>query len=87
MEFEYDPPKSASNYLKHGIDFEEGQNLWKDGRGVEIKVGSSAEQRSVFIARYRDKHWTAVFTYRNDRIRLISIRRARLKEIMLYDNR
>lgn len=30
MEFEYDPAKSTTNLLKHGIDFEEAQSLWED---------------------------------------------------------
>lgn len=28
--FEYDTNKSQSNKQKHGIDFEEAQQLWKD---------------------------------------------------------
>ena len=28
MDFEFDPDKSASNKLKHGIDFMEAQDLW-----------------------------------------------------------
>ncbi len=87
MDFEYDPQKSESNKIKHGIDFEEGQELWKDNKGAEIAVASGSEARYVLIARYREKHWAAVYTYRGDNIRLISIRRARLKEIMIYDNR
>ena len=30
MQFEYDPNKSDSNLEKHGIDFEEAQELWND---------------------------------------------------------
>jgi hypothetical protein len=30
MKFEFDPNKSASNKIKHGIDFEEAQKLWLD---------------------------------------------------------
>nr|WP_283171045.1 hypothetical protein [Curtanaerobium respiraculi] len=35
MEFEYDPAKSASNKLKHGIDFEDGKALWDDPIALE----------------------------------------------------
>jgi uncharacterized DUF497 family protein len=28
--FEFDPEKSNSNKLKHGIDFIDGQKLWDD---------------------------------------------------------
>ena len=32
-----------------------------------------------------DKHWSAVITYRNDSIRLISVRRSRDEEVALYE--
>jgi len=31
MEFEFDPAKSATNKVKHGLDFVEAQELWRDG--------------------------------------------------------
>jgi uncharacterized protein len=30
MNFEYHPRKSATNKSKHGIDFDEAQELWND---------------------------------------------------------
>jgi len=30
MEFEFDPQKSDRNKIKHGIDFNEAQELWND---------------------------------------------------------
>ncbi len=87
MDFEYDQQKSESNKIKHGIDFEESQILWNDERGHELAVESSNESRHVLIARYVERHWSAVYTYRGNNIRIISVRRARLKEIALYDNR
>ena len=87
MEFEYDPQKSESNKIKHDIDFEEAKILWSDERGYQIAVEAGGEGRHVLIARHRERHWTAVFTYRAERTRIISVRRARVKEIMLYDNR
>jgi uncharacterized DUF497 family protein len=32
-----------------------------------------------------NKHWSAVVTYREDRIRLISVRRSRDEEVALYE--
>jgi uncharacterized DUF497 family protein len=32
-----------------------------------------------------DKHWSAVVTYREDSIRIISVRRARDEEIRIYE--
>ncbi|MTJ06079.1 MAG: BrnT family toxin [Sediminimonas qiaohouensis] len=31
------------------------------------------------------RHWTAVYTYRGDRVRIISVRRARKQEIDYYE--
>ena len=45
MEFEYDPKKSISNLLKHGIDFMRAQRLW-DSPTVEVSVnGDYGEER------------------------------------------
>lgn len=32
------------------------------------------------------KHWSAVVTYREGRVRLISVRRSRKKEVELYES-
>jgi len=87
MDFEYDPDKSESNKIKHGIDFEEAKLLWNDKRGYELAVTANRELRRILIANLFDKHWTAVFTVRGPKTRIISVRRARLMEIALYDNR
>ena len=87
MDFEFDPHKSESNKDKHKINFEDAQGLWEDSRGCEFRVEVKGEIRIVLIAKHRQRHWTAVYTLRGSKIRLISVRRARVKEIALYDNR
>ena len=87
MAFEYDPDKSRSNKKKHGIDFEEAQRLWADGNLVEYRVKVMSEVRYVVIGMIEDKHWTTVVTYREDNIRIISVRRSREKEIKGYESR
>ena len=84
--FEYDVTKSKANLEKHGIDFHAAQELWRDPNGVEIQVNSETEPRFIFIGQLRDKYWSAVFTYRGENIRLISVRRSRVKEIELYES-
>ncbi len=80
MEFEFDPVKSASNKEKHGIDFVEAQILWLDSMLLEIPARTSDEPRFVIIGRIGDGHWSGVVTYREDRIRIISVRRSRKEE-------
>ena len=85
MDFEFDPRKSAANKRKHGIDFDEAQALWDDPDLLEIPARALDEPRHVVIGRIGDKHWSAIITYREDRIRLISVRRSRGEEVELYE--
>ena len=86
MSFEYDPNKSLTNMDKHGIDFDEAQNLWQDESRVLLPASLNGEDRVLMIAIYRGKHWTAVYTMRGEKIRIISVRRSRAKEINYYEN-
>ncbi|NKC17148.1 MAG: BrnT family toxin [Gammaproteobacteria bacterium] len=85
-EFEYDEAKSRANLKKHGIDFFSAQELWNDPDALEIKASSADEPRFLVIGLIQGKHWSAVVTYREDKIRLISVRRSRKKEVLLYES-
>ena len=52
MRFEYDPHKSSSNADKHGIDFEEAQDLWDDKWRLAARVQRKGEERCLLSARY-----------------------------------
>ena len=80
MDFEFDASKSKANLEKHGIDFVEAQRLWKDEDRLEIPARAEDEPRYVLIAALGQKLWSAFFTYRKGRVRLISVRRARQEE-------
>lgn len=84
-EFEFDDDKSGANLAKHGIDFEAAQELWQDPDLLEIQAKTEGEPRFLIIGRIEAKHWSAVVTYREGRIRLISVRRARKREVELYE--
>ncbi len=86
MEFEFDPKKSDANKTKHGIDFIEAQELWNDIDYLEIPAKTTDEARFLVIGKIGEKHWTGIITYRNDNIRIISMRRARNEEIELYES-
>ena len=86
MNFEFDPEKSDINKNKHGIDFVEAQELWGDIDLLEIPAKTSNEQRFLVIGKIGKKHWAGIITYRNDDIRIISVRRARKEEIELYES-
>ena len=86
MEFEFDRRKSQMNKKKHGIDFIEAQSLWNDPDRIEIPAKTIDEQRFLLIGRISDKHWSSIITYRNDRIRIVSVRRSRKEEIEIYES-
>ncbi len=85
MNFEFDQRKSESNKKKHGIDFTEAQELWDDPELLEIPLKSADEPRTLLIGRISGKHWSAIITYRKERIRIISVRRSRTEERDLYE--
>ena len=84
--FDYDKHKSESNKKKHGINFVEAQALWLDSNLIEIPALTTDEPRFLVLGKIRDKHWSAVVTYRNGSIRLISVRRSRTEEIEIYES-
>jgi hypothetical protein len=85
MEFEFDPAKSGVNRNKHGIDFVDAQVLWDDPDFVEVPATTTGERRFVVIGRIVGKHWSAIVTYRGDRVRIISVRRSREEEVRIYE--
>ncbi|CUX27023.1 BrnT family toxin [Rhizobium oryzihabitans] len=86
MDFEFDPAKSESNKDKHGIDFVEARALWLDEKRLVVLLETTSEERYIMIAQLRGKCWSAVYTYRNDRLRIISVRRSRDKEKHRYED-
>jgi len=85
-QFEFDEEKSARNKEKHGIDFLEAQLLWNDPDLLEIPAKTEDEARFVVIGLIGSNHWSGIVTYRNDNIRIISVRRSRIEEVELYES-
>ncbi len=86
VEFEFDKRKSLSNKKKYGIDFLQAQQLWEDNNLLIIPARTENEPRSLAIGRIAGKHWSAVVTVRQGRIRIISVRRSRKEEQALYES-
>ena len=85
MNFEFDSDKSNANKVKHGIDFVRAQALWDDPDLIEIPAHTSDEPRFVVIGRIGSRHWSAIITYREDWVRIISVRRSRKEEVSIYE--
>ncbi len=87
MIFEYDENKSLINKSKYGIDFNQAKELWNDPYSFEISSPQSEdENRFLVLGQINLKNYTAIITYRETNIRIISVRRSRDKEKKLYES-
>ena len=86
MEFEFDEAKSRTNKRKHGIDFVEARALWLDEMLVEVPARTEDDLLFLVVGMISEKHWSAVVTYRGEKVRLISVRRARAEEVAVYES-
>jgi uncharacterized DUF497 family protein len=86
VEFEWDSGKDASNQEKHGIGFQSACALWNDPGLILLASRHPDEPRFLAIGTLNSTIWTAIFTERGDRVRIISVRRARDNERSLYEH-
>jgi len=84
--FEYDSEKNKINSEKHGIDIELAQAIWNDPNALEIPAISTQEPRLLVVGKIESKHWSAIITYRDEVVRIISVLRSRENEVKLYEN-
>lgn len=82
--FEFDPNKSELNRIKHGIDFNQAQQLWDDPNRVVLEAKTVDEKRYLLIAKFKESIWSAIFTIRKDMTRIISVRKSRENERAIY---
>lgn len=84
VEFEWDENKRLSNLEKHGFDFLDARRLF-DGRPVFTKANERhGETRLVSTGVDNHLYYTVVWTPRDEKIRIISFRRARDAEERNY---
>ena len=85
LKFEWDEAKRLSNIAKHGIDFLDADLLFERPRLEAAAKVVKGEQRWLTTGIIYDLAVTAVFTRRDDTIRLISLRRADNAERRRYN--
>lgn len=86
LEFEWDDEKDKRNRAKHGIGFEEAQAVFRDPFALEFLDArfDYGEERFITIGMSAKGVLTVVNTQRDERIRLISARRATRDEADAY---
>ena len=81
MEIEWDEAKDAANRRKHGLSLAAAARLdWERGVPNEDKRRDYGEPRRVVIAPLEGRLHVCVYTLRGDRLRIISLRKANLRE-------
>ena len=86
MAFEWDRRKAAVNVRRHGIDFAEAATALSDEHAVTVPDDHPDEDR--FISMGVDalgRVLVVVYTWRGERARLISARRATRRERRHYE--
>ena len=82
---EWDPAKEQSNRQKHGLSFSEAVTALEDDYAITIEDVFKGERR--FITAGMDEKGRVlivVYTYRGDKIRIISARKATAEERSAY---
>ena len=88
MRFEWDDVKAALNLEKHGISFDEAQTVFGDPYSVTIfdVQHSDVEERFIDIGMsISGRLIVVVYTETEERIRIISCRKATPKERRQYE--
>lgn len=87
MEFEWNREKAAANFKKHGVSFEEAALAFFDENAVELfdETNSENEIRYQIIGISDTRLIFVVYTARNEKIRIISARKANAKHIKIYN--
>ena len=87
--FEWDEEKARSNWIKHGVSFDEATTVFDDslGRVFDDELHSRDERREIIIGRSINNRLLVVcFTERpNERIRIINARLRTPKEQKAYE--
>ena len=88
MNITYDPQKDLRNQTERGISLSEAANLdWDSWLGAEDVRRDYGEvhYRGYAIMPAENRLYCVVHTYREDAIRIISLRKANSREVVLYE--
>jgi uncharacterized DUF497 family protein len=85
VEFEWDAGKAQANWRKHGVDFVDATMVLYDERALTLPDPAPDEERFVTLGLDAfGRILVVVYTWRDDRIRLISARKATARERQQY---
>lgn len=87
MELEWDPRKASVNLRRHGVDFADAGTVLHDEQAITIPdEGSDEEDRLITLGMDAlGRVLVVVYTWREDRPRIISARTATPRERRQYE--
>ncbi|MFP4133603.1 MAG: BrnT family toxin [Halothece sp.] len=85
MKYQWDNNKATTNLAKHGIDFADAVSVFSDDLAITIFDDRFDEERYITIGMdVLGRVLVVVYTLRQNKIRLISARKATRKEKQQY---
>jgi uncharacterized protein len=84
LEFEWDPAKARANLRKHRVPFIKACEVFRDTARSEHPDVFEDEERWMVLGRVEQTILAVVYAERNDRIRIISARKATIDEQKIY---
>ncbi len=88
MKFEWDNKKAESNLKKHQVSFEEGASIFSDALAFTFRDPDHSVGEIRYLTFGISQNGTLLVlshTYRNDLVRIISVRRATRAERKIYE--
>ena len=85
--FEFDPRKDKHNKEKHGVCLSEAAKIWEGDHIIIPAKNISDEQRHMILGIIEEETYACIFTYRGNKIRLISCHRTDKKLERYYHER
>jgi uncharacterized protein len=84
-DYEWDIQKAQTNWLKHGVSFADAVAVFEDEYALTIEDDHPDEQRFITLgADSFNRLVVVVYSYRGNRIRVISARKATPNERLYY---
>ena len=92
MHFDWDTEKAVANQIKHGVSFEEAQTVFNDCDALRIYDPDHSEDEERFVllglsASLRVLVVCHCYRENDEKIRIISARKATKKESATYEKR
>jgi uncharacterized protein len=85
VDYEWDPSKAKANLKKHGVDFADAVAVFSDSLALTITDESDEEARFATLGSDSlGRVLVVIYTWRGDRIRVISARKATVRERKQY---